>query len=235
MKGFWLVLGGVLLAAPVMAENWSQSWTSDSDGREFAYALLDRTDDGGSMVLNGNDADRKDVLALRDRSEGTFVWIRSGKKRYVVRDAATIAKVREIMAPEIELARSSGELGQLQGGLGQAQSTVGAEQGHVGARQGEIGQRLAEIATERIGLDEKSSRAKELDRERDALEDEMEQLSRAQDNLGEKQTRMGADQSKLGELQSKRLEAHKEVYAKVRADMKDLLRASIGNGTARPV
>src|SRR5689334_19763809 len=224
VKAVWILL---LVAGPAMADNWSQSWTSDSDHKDFGYALVTRTDDGGTLVLNGTQDDHDGVLKLRDRTNGEFVWIRSGKKQYVVRDAATIAKVREIMAPELELARSSGEIGQLQGGLGRAQSTIGVEQSHLGVRQAQIGVRLAGIATERIGLDPKSGRAKELDREEEDLQAEMEQLGRAQDNLGEKQSRMGEDQSKLGEVQSQRVEAHKEIYAKVRADMKDLLKESI--------
>lgn len=235
MKAFWIVLGGLLVAGPVMAENWSQTWTSNSDKTDFAYALVERTDDGGNLVLNGTQGDHEDVFRLRDRSDDTFVWIRNGKKQYVLRDEAAIAKAREIMAPELELARASGEIGKLQGGLGQAQSTVGVEQGHIGVRQGQIGVQLAQIALERIGLDPRSARAKELDREEAALQEEMEELGRAQENLGEKQSRMGADQSKLGEVQSKRAEAHEEIYTKVRTDMRHLLKDSIGNGTARPI
>jgi hypothetical protein len=235
VKALWIVLGGLVMAGPAMAENWSQTWTSNSDKQDFAYALLERTDEGGTLVINGTENDRNAVLKLRDRSDGTFVWIRNGKTRYVVRDAASIAKAREILAPELELAKTSGEIGKLQGGLGHAQSTVGVEQGHIGVRQGQIGVRLAQIGLERIGLEPKSSRAKELDREEEELQEEMEQLSRAQENLGETQSRMGQDLSKLGEMQSKRAEAHEDVYAKVRTDMKHYLRDAIGNGTARPI
>ena len=229
-----VLLGGVVPAAGAKSgnESWSQSWTSDSDHQDFAYALVERTPDGGTLALNGTQKDRDDLLALRKKTDGDFLWIRRGAKRYLVTDAPTVAKAKEIYEPERAMSQAAGELGSLQGDLGSAQGDVGLEQGRIGTKQAQIGLRQAQIALELANGDVSKARRKELEAENDALSEEMERLGRAQSNLGEKQTRMGQDQTKLGEQQSKDAETRTEVYRKVRADMTRLLDAAIASGVA---
>jgi hypothetical protein len=207
---------GILVAAGLMAttvmakeSSWSQTWTSDSEHMDFAYGLVEQTETGGALNLSGTSDDRDALLRQREKTDGTFVWLRSGSKRYLVTDAATVARAKEILAPEIELSRNQSQLGEVQSRLGSTQSQLGVEQGRVGVRQAQIGQELARIARERVQPGTSAARQDELDREAAALAAEMDELGRAQDNLGSKQTRMGEDQSKLGDEQTRDAELRK--------------------------
>jgi len=237
MRGLAIITTLLLVASPAAAKetSWSQTWTSDSDHMDFAYALLEKTENGGSLSLWGTEDDKEDVMSRRDRAETSFVWMRSGSKRYLVTDAATIARAREIMGPELEISQHQSQLGEIQGRLGTAQSDVGVEQGHLGVRQGQIGMELARIALERARPGTSAARDEELEREGAALASELEELSRAQENLGSKQSRMGDDQSKLGDAQSLEAERHKEVSDQVRSQMKGLLSQAIASGAARRI
>jgi hypothetical protein len=237
MKGLAIMTTLLLVASSASAKNtsWSQTWTSDSEHKEFAYALLERTEDGGSLSLWGTERDKEELMSKRDQADDSFVWMRSGSMRYLVTDAATIARAREIMGPELEISRSQSQLGVIQSRLGTTQSEVGVEQGHLGVRQAQIGMELARIALERARPGTSVAREDELEREGAALAAELEELSRAQENLGSKQSHMGDDQSKLGDAQTREAERRKEVCAAVRSQMKGLLSQAIASGAARRI
>jgi len=235
MKGLAIVATILLWASAASAKEtrWSQTWTSDSNHMDFAYGLVERTANGGNVFLSGTEDDKEDLTRQRDRMEGSFLFLRQGSKRYLVTDAATVARAKETLGPELEISRSQSQIGELQANLGTAQSDVGIEQGHLGVRQAEIGMELARGALERARPGTSDARDQELEREGAALAAELEELSRAQENLGSKQSRMGNDQSKLGNAQTREADRRKEVYTGVRSQMKVLLSQAIASGAAR--
>ena len=237
MKGLGILMTLLLIAAPVAAKetSWTQTWTSDSDQTDFAYALVEKTEHGGSMLVSGTEDDKEALVRLRDRSGDTFVWLRSGSRRYLVQDEATVARAKEILGPEIEISRSQSQLGELQARLGTTQADVGIEQGNIGVRQAQLGMELARVALERARPGTSAARDQELEREGAALAAELEELSRAQDNLGAKQARMGDDQTKLGDAQTREAERRKQIYATTRSQMKGLLEQAIASGAARRI
>jgi bla regulator protein BlaR1 len=237
MKGLAIMTALVVVASSAAAKDtsWTQTWTSDSAYKDFAYGLVEVTEDGGTLTLTGTEGDKESLMRQREKTDDSFVWLRSGSKRYLVTDAATIARAKEILAPELEISRHQQDLGQIQSRLGTTQSDVGVEQGHIGVRQAQLGMELARISLERAQPGTSSARQKELEREGAALATEMEELSRAQENLGSKQSRMGDDQSKLGDAQAQEAERRKAVYATVRTQMKGLLEQSIASGAARRI
>jgi hypothetical protein len=225
----------VASSAGAKETSWNQTWTSDSEHTDFAYALVQKTESGGSLNLSGTESDKEDLMRQRDRTDGSFMWLRQGSKRYLVTDAATLARAKTIMAPELEISRNQSQLGEIQSHLGRTQSQVGVEQGNLGVRQAQLGQELARIALERARPGTSDARQQELEREGAALAAELEELGRAQENLGSKQSRMGGDQSKLGDAQALEAERRKEVYATVRSQMKGLLEQAIASGAARRI
>jgi bla regulator protein blaR1 len=228
------------LAAPALAgkkghSSWTQTWSSDSDQRDFAYALVEPSDDGGSLTLTGLESDRDELLRLRDRIDGTFVWIRSGSKRALIRDEAMVERAQEIMSPEIELNRSSGRLGGVQGSLGGTQGELGAEQGRLGERQARLGVAQARLAMRAAGKSMTPAQRREWQREMDELSAEQEELAGLQERLARKQEAMGEDQERLGAEQSRFAEHRKEVCAQVRREMKEFLADATARGlTEKP-
>jgi hypothetical protein len=234
------LLAVAALAAPALAgkngqTSWNTSWSSDSEQRDFAYALVEPTDEGGSLTMTGLESDKDDVLRLRDRIEGSFVWIRSGSKRALIRDQGMVERAQEIMAPEIELNRSSGSLGGVQGDLGGTQGELGAEQGRLGARQARLGQEQARLALRAAGKSMTAAQRREYERRMDELSAEQEELSAMQERLGRKQAAMGKDQERLGAEQSRFAEHRKEVCAQVQREMREFLADASAKGlTEKP-
>ena len=236
-----VVLGSIVgMVAPAAAGKksdwkWTQTWTSDSDHTDFAYALVEPSENGGELSLNGTEDDRDGLLRLRDRTDGPFVWMRQRSQRYLIQDAGMIARAREILAPELEISRDAGSLGELQGRLGTTQSRVGIEQARLGEWQARLGERQARLAEERIRAGSNAARQRALDEQAQAIDEESQELSRAQTRLGETQSRMGEKQSRLGEEQSRDQEARRAIYVRVRNDMRRLLDEAITRKAARRI
>jgi bla regulator protein BlaR1 len=227
-----LALG--VLAGPARAGSWSESWTSDSSYRQFAYALVQPDEDeGGASILAGTEADHSELKRQSGRIEGAFVWMRSGSKRYVIQDPALVARAKDILEPEAEMNLNQGKLGEMQGNLGQLQGELGQEQGKLGARQARLAERQAKLA----GLEARTSpdvaTRDQIQRLKAEIDAEQEELGRAQANLGEKQGKMGKDQERLGAEQKRAGEHRAEVTARIRAQMRSLLDDAIRSGAAR--
>ena len=154
---------------------------------------------------------------------GTFVWIRSNKDRYLIRDAATIAGAKQVLEPELELNRQESGLGDLQARIGDLQAHLGDDQAQLGDRQAELGDRQARLADRVEDAGAGGARQKAYDRENAELAQAQEDLSREQTLLGKKQEMIGREQSKLGAEQSRFSGQRAEVQAKVRADMRAFL------------
>lgn len=72
------------------------SWVWSDDGE--AYALLDA---GSSFVLSGFSEETERVRRLRAEDE-PLLWFRRDGTEYIVRDGATIARARQILAPRTD-------------------------------------------------------------------------------------------------------------------------------------
>jgi hypothetical protein len=232
--GLGLLAAG-LVSSPATAkgnQEWNSVWTSDSEFRDFAYALVEPTPRGGSLVLTGSDRDRDEVLRQGKRVLGPFVWIRSNKDRYLIRDAATIAGVKEVLEPELRLNGQESRLGDMQARIGDMQASLGDEQAKLGDRQAELGDRQARLADRVEDAGAGGSRQKSYDREQLELSEAQAELGRAQGRLGEKQEMIGREQSKLSAEQGRFSRNRAEVQAKVRADMRVFLQRARAQGLA---
>ncbi|HSL85284.1 MAG TPA: M56 family metallopeptidase, partial [Thermoanaerobaculia bacterium] len=123
----------------VSAHSWG--WTGDGD----AWALVD----GSSHVwMSGSYRNMERARRIQSETGEPVLWIGRDRREYVIRDRATIERVKEILEPQRELGRQQGELGAEQGELGGRQGELGARQGERGARQGELGAQQARLAAE---------------------------------------------------------------------------------------
>lgn len=228
-----LALG--LLARPAGAGSWTTSFSSDSEYREFAYALVQPTgDDGGSSILAGLESDRGELKREHIRTEGAFVWMRAGNKRYVIQDPALIKRAKDILEPVSEIDLNQGKLGELQGSLGELQGRLGEEQGRLGERQARLAERQARLAELEARRNIDPATRAQIDRLKEEIDDEQESIGRAQNRLGAQQDKMGRDQSKLGAEQERVGQHRNEVVARIRVQMRSLLADAIASGAARP-
>ncbi|CAN7513598.1 hypothetical protein LJR143_003424 [Pseudoxanthomonas sp. LjRoot143] len=190
---------------------------SISDSRNGdAYVLID----GDDVTMAGHSDDIRTAQRLKQGS-APVMWVRQDGKQYVVRDAATLQRVKAAHLPVQQLGEQQGKLGEQQGALGE-------RQGNLGAKQGELGGKMAAIAAEQANaaVQGKAARQAEIDRRMDALADEQEQLARQQEVLARQQEPLARQQEAL---------ARKQMAAtdKMQRDVDRLLGEAIRSGKAQ--
>ena len=221
-----LALGAALLAAafaPLPAAAFSHGFLDDG----FEYALYDPRSDGRNTFLSSADTWEKLERQLENEKVPVF-WFSDDGRSWLVRDPATVAEARRMLAPVHELAKKQGKLGARQGALGAKQGRLGAQQGKLGARQAMIGVKLS-------GAVARSNRRGKAysSEERRRLEDEMEELGREQERLGRLQEPLGEQQRVLGEQQGELGKRQASASKKAGADLRRLAERAREDGSAR--
>lgn len=192
----------------------------NSRGGQDSYVLLS----GKQVTMNGDSDDIAKVRSLQRDGE-PLLWIRRDGTQYVVRDAATLARLKSLHAPIEALGRQQGELGERQGALGE-------RQGELGMRQGELGIRLASLATGRAAQaraaarNGQSSDEAEHDRQMEALSKEQEALAKRQEALAREQEPLARQQEVLARKQ----EAASQVMQR---ELDTVIDQAIRTGTAQ--
>jgi beta-lactamase regulating signal transducer with metallopeptidase domain len=191
----------------------------------------------GSIVF-GNGAGHRTTLSFDDAKAGgqPRLWYADAGVMYLLEDAATLARIDQLLQPMRELGRQQGELGEQQGALGERQGALGAQQGELGARQGTLGAQVAHLATRRMpNRPVSDAEEKELDRQLDALDAQMETLGQQQEELGRQQEALGEQQSVLGERQEALGEQQRQAGEQAQSQIETLMKQAIADGRARRV
>jgi hypothetical protein len=210
----------MLLAGPVLAGGSFHGFSTSDTGKDFQYALLMRNSNT-TMSVHGDDV-WSDIGRLQEEVKRTgheVLWFELDDRAYVIRDPATIRRVKDIVEPIQELGKQQGALGARQGELGARQGELGAIQGRIGALQG----RVAALQASRDP--ETRAEAAELRSQLQELAAEQRALGQRQRELGERQRELGARQRVLGERQ-------REASLIAHAELRELAERSIRNGTA---
>lgn len=191
----------------------------------YSYSYNDNGDSwivlkgDSNTIMNGSSRDVEQVRRLRKGSEDIF-WFRRDGKAYIVRDAATLARIEKIWEPIGELGAKQGELGAQQGKFGGKQGALGAKQGALGAKQGALAAQQA-----RRG-DEADDR--EIEKRQREIEEEMEEISSQMEDLGHEMEKLGEQMEEMG----RQMEA---ASAKAEKDMQALMVQAVRSGAAQEV
>ena len=170
------------------------------------------------------------IAAEQQHGNEALWWFRDGDRRYVVRDAATLARLGDAYAPLQALSEQQGELGEQQGELGRQQGELGARQGEMGGRMGAMAARVAQLALEQsaaamAGKPVSQVAQQQAEREQQALSRQMDALANEQAALGLKQGELGKRQGELGKRQEAALE-------QLRVQGEKLAREAVASGRA---
>lgn len=171
------------------------------DPQRDAYVLLHRQ----GNVMNGSLQDLDEARAAAGK--GDALWIRHDGQRYVVRDAATLSRLRALYDDSAALGHSQGELGRQQGALGQRQGELGRSIAELAARSAADALAQARIELKRAGIDAGTARDDVAAAARDtaqqardgAWQRELEQQIAA---LAKQQAELGARQAELASRQA---------------------------------
>ncbi|HEV7775885.1 MAG TPA: M56 family metallopeptidase [Luteibacter sp.] len=159
-----------------------------------AFTLFD-----GNFQISDGTMDDADAADRARKGNESMLWIRRGSDTYAVRDAATIAKIRALYAPQIDISERQAALGRKQAALGSRQAELGTQQAKIGSAQASIGQHEAELAAKGRSPSVDPSIA----RSQSELSDKMRDLSDKQRDLGAQQAELGRQQGVIGEDQRK--------------------------------
>jgi hypothetical protein len=103
-------------------------------------------DEDGSTLMLGSSRDAANAKRLRGE-RGPLLYVREGTEAYVVRDPATIDRVRAEMHETQEIAAQQAALGAMQAEMGRRQAEMAAHQGEMAALHAkEAAERIATVA-----------------------------------------------------------------------------------------
>ena len=140
------------------------------------YVLLN----GGGTSAESGSFNVDEVNVIREAFGPNVFWFRARGKDYIVRDAAALKKIDDLVVPQRALGEKRAALGVKQAELGKKQATIGARQAKAGGD---------------VRLQEK------LAREQDALAKQQESLDDQQAALGRQQEQLDREVSeKLAQL-----------------------------------
>jgi beta-lactamase regulating signal transducer with metallopeptidase domain len=164
--------------------NFGPSWRGayfigryDDWGPRFAIVAKD----SDALTMSGDRDDAEHARSLKKKYPGDFIWFQHDEKSYVIDDAATVARAKQLWQPQAELEKQQKDL----------------------ARQQEDLAKQEEDAANKI--QEMKIKVPDLSAEMQKLEDAMKKLSAnggTINELSDLQSEIGELQSRIGEVES---------------------------------
>jgi beta-lactamase regulating signal transducer with metallopeptidase domain len=164
--------------------NFGPSWRGayfigryDDWGPRFAIV----TKDSDALTMSGDRDDAEHARSLQKKYSGDFIWFQHDEKSYVIDDAATVNRAKELWQPQVELEKQQKDL----------------------ARQQEDLAKQEEDAANKI--QEMKIKVPDLSADMQKLEEAMKKLSAnggTINELSDLQSEIGELQSRIGELES---------------------------------
>jgi beta-lactamase regulating signal transducer with metallopeptidase domain len=191
------------------------------------FALFD--DD--SIRVAGSGADLAAAERLRETTAAPLLWFRRGDDAYVVRDASTVERARQLYAPLDELSRQQGQLVSKQGGLAGRQAVLASQEALFAQRQ-------SALALQQVELASSASHAGRQDYEtqRLALQASKADLDRAHaTQIGTQKQRLKEQQVALRKQQASLRQQRQQVAQRTAQSMSTLLDEAIRQGVAQKI
>jgi beta-lactamase regulating signal transducer with metallopeptidase domain len=228
----------------------SGSYGSDS-GPRYVVILAN----SNSVTMSGNQEDLQHARRLRGKINGDFIWFERDEKSYVITDAAFLARVKQLFAPQEELEKQQDALGRQQDELGRQQDELGRQQDELGKQMEAVSVKVPDISPdlERIHarlkqlqasgatqneLGSVQSQIGELQSRLGHLQAEAGQqqsvVGRQQSELGRKQGELGRKQGELGRQQGELGRQQGELARKASRELRGMFDDAISKGTAKP-
>jgi hypothetical protein len=163
----------------------SAAWGDDDPQNGWVLVEGDRSHMSGSMQ------DVADARAQR-RGDETLLYLRRGESAWVIRDAATLARVRAAWGP-------AWQLGARMEGVGKKMQLIGARQASVGDKMLPIGERMGELGLELAARHDDEERREAIQAEMDRLQEKMDKLQKVMEALNLEMRPFSREMEKMGE------------------------------------
>ncbi len=193
-------------------EEKSHRWWWQTGSTGDAYAIVS----GDSLNMSGSAGDAERARSFRSKISGEYIWFQHEGKQYLITDAATIERAKELFRPQEELGRKQAELGEKQARLGEEQALLGEKQAAASVKMPALDARVRTAEAEVQEIEKRLREAKPGN-----LVGNEEALAKL---LAELQTAKGTEvtQERLDELEAKAGEAQAraaEVEARLSGDL----------------
>jgi len=201
-----------------------------SDRKDDGYAVVRAGQEG--IMMSGDIEDIPAIKATRQKVRGDFVWVRRGRKTYVVQDPAIVARVVEAWKPTDPIAAQMDALGAQMEIPGKKMEELGEQMesltDHGGPHEAAMEKTSAEMEPlsrqmeaisekmEAIGEKMKDARLSELD----ALGGQMDALAKQMEPLAQQMEKLGA----VMEQHGKKMEINQEPIETLSRQMEETSR-----------
>jgi len=238
-------VAGVPAVAPVAPGFFGQHY-STGNGSSYTYGFDDderfviTSGKSDSYTMSGSTQDIRHVEKLKKEIPGDFIWFQRDEESYIIRDAATIKRARELFAPQEALGKQQEELGKQQEALGKEQEALAKKMEQVRINVPDMTAELDRLKAklQKLGSTATMEQIGDLQSEIGELQSKIGDLQghagEEQGKLGELQGELGEKQGKLGEQQGALGEKQGELAEKATKEMRGLLDEAIKSGTAKP-
>src|SRR6185437_3911125 len=216
------------------------------DGLHFSTGNCSGTLSGVGILLDFGDScwawnTEGDVpRSLFARMGADKISFRHNGENYVITDAATVKRARDIFAPAVDIMKQQQELGAKQRALGERQRDLGRQQREVKVAVPDMSADFAKVETDAKRLATQGgtqSALGGLQSELGALQSRIGDLQstagEAQSKLGDAQSVLGDEQSQLGDQQSALGEKTEGLAKDEVKKLNVLLDDAVRNGTAK--
>ncbi len=219
---------------------------SDHGGFWYRYGYDDEqrfvivSGKSNSFTMSGSGEDAHHVEKLRQRIPGDFIWFERDEKSYIIRDQATVARARQLWAPQEELGKKQAALGKQQEALGKQQEELGKRMQAVRVKLPDMTAEFDKLKAEltELGPNATVEQVGRIQSEIGRLQSEIGRIQSeagdAQGKLGEEMGALGEKQGDLGRQQGELGRQQGELAEKANREMRQLLDDAIKNGIAQP-
>jgi|SRR5690242_15702004 len=168
------------------------------------------------------------------------ISFRHSGEDYVITDAATVKRARDLFAPVADLMGQQHELGEKQRALGSKQRDLGEQQREVKVRVPDMSADFAKVEADAKRLATQGGTQSDLGDLQSELGDLQSRIGDLQSQAGDMQSKLGEQQSVLGDQQSQMGDRQSALSEKAEGLAKDevsqlnaLLDDAVRNGTAK--
>jgi hypothetical protein len=168
------------------------------------------------------------------------ISFRQDDKNYVITDAGTVKRVRDMCSPLLDLFAQENALGDRERGLGEEQRGLGEQQRDVRVSVPDMSADFAKVEADAKRLsaeggtqDQMSELQSELSELQSRMSELQSQASEQQSKLSDQQSVLSDQQSAFSDQQSSLADRAKRLAPGVAEKVRDILSQSIQNGTAK--
>jgi len=207
----------------------------DDDAERFVIV----SGNSDSLTMSGTQDDGERVEQLRKTIPGDFIWFRREGKAYIIRDQATIDRVKAFWAPQEELGKKQEELGKQQEALGKQQEELGTKMEQVRVNVPDLTKEMEKLQAQltKLGPSATLEQVGELQSAIGDLQgkigDIQSEAGDQQGKLGEQMGALGEKQGKLGEQQGELGRQQGELAKQATRQMKQIFDEALSKGTAK--